>query len=157
MKSVTACLQRLEGVEELQQEVHKRQHRRVQVAPVSKRGAKAAPTAFDEAPAPTPSVTELFQQPALPVRTAAQQQARPQTEGYSRLFSLWHSLHIPLIFVMVIAAVIHVRPTRISVVAPVMARSAWPSWRLACVPCLPQSSAGPRSACRPRPSPSMFT
>ena len=29
-------------------------------------------------------------------------------EGYERLFSLWHSLHIPLIFVMVIAAVIHV-------------------------------------------------
>jgi hypothetical protein len=29
-------------------------------------------------------------------------------EGYERLFSLWHSLHIPLIFVMVIAAIIHV-------------------------------------------------
>jgi hypothetical protein len=28
--------------------------------------------------------------------------------GYERLFSLWHSLHIPLIFVMVIAAIIHV-------------------------------------------------
>jgi hypothetical protein len=29
-------------------------------------------------------------------------------DGYERLFSLWHSLHIPLIFVMVIAAIIHV-------------------------------------------------
>jgi hypothetical protein len=29
-------------------------------------------------------------------------------EGFERLFSLWHSLHIPLIFVMVIAAIIHV-------------------------------------------------
>src|SRR6266480_551534 len=29
-------------------------------------------------------------------------------EGYERLFSLWHALHIPLIFIMVIAAVIHV-------------------------------------------------
>ena len=29
-------------------------------------------------------------------------------EGYERLFSLWHALHIPLIFMMVIAAVIHV-------------------------------------------------
>jgi hypothetical protein len=29
-------------------------------------------------------------------------------EGYERLSSLWHSLHIPLIFVMVIAAIIHV-------------------------------------------------
>jgi hypothetical protein len=29
-------------------------------------------------------------------------------EGFERLFSLWHALHIPLIFVMVIAAVIHV-------------------------------------------------
>jgi hypothetical protein len=29
-------------------------------------------------------------------------------EGYERLFSLWYALHIPLIFIMVIAAVIHV-------------------------------------------------
>ncbi len=29
-------------------------------------------------------------------------------DGYERLFSLWHSLHIPMIFVMVIAAIIHV-------------------------------------------------
>jgi hypothetical protein len=29
-------------------------------------------------------------------------------EGYERLFSLWHALHIPLIFIMVIAAIIHV-------------------------------------------------
>ncbi|TLY83141.1 MAG: pyridine nucleotide-disulfide oxidoreductase [Gammaproteobacteria bacterium] len=29
-------------------------------------------------------------------------------EGFERLFSLWHSLHIPLIFVMIIAAIIHV-------------------------------------------------
>jgi hypothetical protein len=29
-------------------------------------------------------------------------------EGYERLFSLWHALHIPLIFMMIIAAVIHV-------------------------------------------------
>lgn len=29
-------------------------------------------------------------------------------QGYERLFSLWHSIHIPLIFVMVIAAIIHV-------------------------------------------------
>jgi hypothetical protein len=29
-------------------------------------------------------------------------------EGYERLFSLWHALHIPLIFLMVIAAIIHV-------------------------------------------------
>jgi hypothetical protein len=29
-------------------------------------------------------------------------------EGYERLFSLWHALHIPLIFMMVIAAIIHV-------------------------------------------------
>jgi hypothetical protein len=29
-------------------------------------------------------------------------------EGYERLFSLWHALHIPLIFIMIIAAVIHV-------------------------------------------------
>jgi hypothetical protein len=28
--------------------------------------------------------------------------------GYERLFSLWHALHIPLIFVLAIAAVIHV-------------------------------------------------
>lgn len=28
--------------------------------------------------------------------------------GYERLFSLWHSLHIPLIFILAIAAVIHV-------------------------------------------------
>lgn len=28
--------------------------------------------------------------------------------GYERLFSLWHSLHIPLIFMLAIAAVIHV-------------------------------------------------
>jgi hypothetical protein len=29
-------------------------------------------------------------------------------DGYERLFSLWQTLHIPLIFVMVIAAIIHV-------------------------------------------------
>lgn len=29
-------------------------------------------------------------------------------EGYERLFSLWHALHIPLIFMMIIAATIHV-------------------------------------------------
>jgi hypothetical protein len=29
-------------------------------------------------------------------------------EGYERMFSLWHALHIPLIFMMIIAAVIHV-------------------------------------------------
>lgn len=29
-------------------------------------------------------------------------------DGYERLFSLWHSLHIPMIFVMVIAAIVHV-------------------------------------------------
>jgi hypothetical protein len=29
-------------------------------------------------------------------------------EGFERLFSLWHALHIPLIFMMIIAAVIHV-------------------------------------------------
>jgi hypothetical protein len=29
-------------------------------------------------------------------------------EGYERLFSLWHALHIPLIFMMIIAAVIHI-------------------------------------------------
>ena len=28
--------------------------------------------------------------------------------GYERLFSLWHALHIPLIFMLIIAAVIHV-------------------------------------------------
>jgi len=29
-------------------------------------------------------------------------------DGYERLFSLWHSLHIPMIFVMVAAAIVHV-------------------------------------------------
>jgi len=29
-------------------------------------------------------------------------------EGYERLFSLWHALHIPLIFMMIIAAIIHI-------------------------------------------------
>ena len=29
-------------------------------------------------------------------------------EWYERLFSLWHALHIPLIFMLIIAAVIHV-------------------------------------------------
>lgn len=29
-------------------------------------------------------------------------------DGYERLFSLWHSLHIPMIFVMVVAAIVHV-------------------------------------------------
>ena len=29
-------------------------------------------------------------------------------EGYERLFSLWHAVHIPLIFMLIIAAVIHV-------------------------------------------------
>ena len=28
--------------------------------------------------------------------------------GYERLFSLWHALHIPLIFMLAIAAVVHV-------------------------------------------------
>ena len=28
--------------------------------------------------------------------------------GFERLFSLWHALHIPLIFILIIAAVIHV-------------------------------------------------
>jgi len=31
-----------------------------------------------------------------------------QFAGYERLFSLWHALHIPLIFMLIIAAVIHV-------------------------------------------------
>jgi hypothetical protein len=31
-----------------------------------------------------------------------------QFEGYERLFSLWHALHIPLIFMLIIAAVVHV-------------------------------------------------
>ncbi len=29
-------------------------------------------------------------------------------ESYERLFSLWHTLHVPLIFMMIIAAVVHV-------------------------------------------------
>ena len=29
-------------------------------------------------------------------------------EGYERLFSLWHALHIPLIFMLLVAAVVHV-------------------------------------------------
>jgi hypothetical protein len=29
-------------------------------------------------------------------------------DGYERLFSLWHSLHIPMIFVLLVAAIIHV-------------------------------------------------
>ena len=29
-------------------------------------------------------------------------------QGYERLFSLWHALHIPLIFMLIIAALIHV-------------------------------------------------
>jgi hypothetical protein len=29
-------------------------------------------------------------------------------DGYERLFSLWHALHIPLIFMLIIAAVVHV-------------------------------------------------
>jgi hypothetical protein len=29
-------------------------------------------------------------------------------QGYERLFSLWHALHIPLIFMLIIAAVVHV-------------------------------------------------
>ena len=29
-------------------------------------------------------------------------------DGYERLFSLWHSLHVPMIFVLLVAAVIHV-------------------------------------------------
>ena len=29
-------------------------------------------------------------------------------DGYERLFSLWHSLHVPMIFVMVFAAIVHV-------------------------------------------------
>jgi len=31
-----------------------------------------------------------------------------QLEGYERLFSLWHTLHIPLIFMLIIAALVHV-------------------------------------------------
>jgi hypothetical protein len=31
-----------------------------------------------------------------------------QFEGYERLFSLWHALHIPLIFMLIIAAIVHV-------------------------------------------------
>jgi hypothetical protein len=31
-----------------------------------------------------------------------------QFQGYERLFSLWHALHIPLIFMLAIAAVVHV-------------------------------------------------
>ena len=29
-------------------------------------------------------------------------------EGYERLFSVWHTLHIPLIFMLIIAAVVHI-------------------------------------------------
>ncbi len=29
-------------------------------------------------------------------------------EGYERMFSLWHALHIPLIFMMIFAAIVHV-------------------------------------------------
>jgi hypothetical protein len=29
-------------------------------------------------------------------------------QGYERLFSLWHALHIPLIFMLIVAAVVHV-------------------------------------------------
>ncbi len=29
-------------------------------------------------------------------------------EGYERIFSLWHALHIPLIFMMIFAAIVHV-------------------------------------------------
>jgi hypothetical protein len=29
-------------------------------------------------------------------------------EAYERLFSLWHALHLPLIFIMLIAGVVHV-------------------------------------------------
>ena len=29
-------------------------------------------------------------------------------DGYERLFSLWHSLHIPVIFVLLVAAIVHV-------------------------------------------------
>jgi hypothetical protein len=28
-------------------------------------------------------------------------------QSYDRLFSLWHTLHVPLIFMMIIAAVVH--------------------------------------------------
>jgi hypothetical protein len=31
-----------------------------------------------------------------------------QFQGYERLFSLWHALHIPLIFMLIVAAVVHV-------------------------------------------------
>jgi hypothetical protein len=40
-------------------------------------------------------------------RLAATRRAA-QFKGYERLFSLWHALHIPLIFMMIGAAVIHV-------------------------------------------------
>jgi hypothetical protein len=29
-------------------------------------------------------------------------------EGYERLFSLWHALHIPLIFMLIVSAIVHV-------------------------------------------------
>jgi len=38
--------------------------------------------------------------------TATQRVA--EFQGYERLFSLWHALHIPLIFMLIIAAIVHV-------------------------------------------------
>ena len=29
-------------------------------------------------------------------------------EAYERLFSLWHALHLPLIFILLVAGVVHV-------------------------------------------------
>jgi hypothetical protein len=40
-------------------------------------------------------------------RLAATQRVA-EFEGYERLFSLWHALHIPLIFMLIVAAVVHV-------------------------------------------------
>jgi hypothetical protein len=41
-------------------------------------------------------------------RRLAATQRLAEFQGYERLFSLWHALHIPLIFMLIIAAVVHV-------------------------------------------------
>jgi len=41
-------------------------------------------------------------------RRLAATQRVAEFQGYERLFSLWHALHIPLIFMLIIAAVVHV-------------------------------------------------
>jgi len=41
-------------------------------------------------------------------RRLAATQRVAQFQGFERLFSLWHALHIPLIFMLIIAAVVHV-------------------------------------------------